>query len=256
MIFYFSSTGNCKYVSQRISEQTGDEILPIRNYIDCENIEIELKPNENLGFVIPTYFGSFPKIVIDFIERLCVKFSGDNYMFFVATYGSRTGNIGVEAQKKIAALGKKLDATFSIMMVDNWNPDFDMTDSNYVRKAEAIAEEQIPHVVSQIASRTTAIELDKTIPTLLQKMALVWYKKAQNTRNFDVSEACVGCGLCERQCPSHTIKIQNGKPSWTKKDCTLCLGCVHRCPVNAISYTESTKAHGQYQNPHVSYDTV
>ena len=33
---------------------------------------------------------------------------------------------------------------------------------------------------------------------------------------------------------------------WAKKKCTLCLGCVHRCPKNAIAYTEKTKGHGQY----------
>lgn len=34
MIFYFSSTGNCKYVSERISEKTDDTIQPIREYYD------------------------------------------------------------------------------------------------------------------------------------------------------------------------------------------------------------------------------
>ena len=80
------------------------------------------------------------------------------------------------------------------------------------------------------------------------------YDNACQTNNFTVASACVGCSLCERQCPCHVIKVENGKPVWTKDKCTLCLGCVHRCPVNAIAYTEATKNHGQYFNPHVKPD--
>lgn len=49
-------------------------------------------------------------------------------------------------------------------------------------------------------------------------------------------------------------KVNDERPVWTKKSCTLCLGCLHRCPVNAISYTKATIGHGQYFNKHVQPD--
>lgn len=254
MIFYFSSTGNCKYVSERIAEKTDDTIRSISDYYDQKEIIYALKNGENLGFVVPTYYGGFPKIVIQFLDHLKIQFAQDNYVFFVATYGSGIANIGIEAQKRIGALGKPLDASFSVKMVDNWNPSFDMTDKEYIEKAEMTAEAQIPHLIDRISARACSIELKQTVPSLLQKGIVKMYDHACKTNNFMVGSACVGCGLCERQCPCHVIKVEKGKPVWTKDKCTLCLGCVHRCPVNAIAYTEATKKHGQYFNPHVKPD--
>ncbi len=215
MIFYFSSTGNCEYVSKRIAEKTDDTIQSIRDYYDQKEITYTLKNGENLGFVVPTYYGGFPNIVIEFLDYLKIQFAEDNYVFFVATYGSGTANIGIEAQERIGALGKPLDASFGIKMVDNWNPSFDMTDKAYIEKAEMTAETQIPYVVDQILERKCSIELKKTVPGLMQKAIVKMYNCACQTNNFMVSSTCIGCGLCERQRPCHTIKVENGTPVWT-----------------------------------------
>ena len=69
---------------------------------------------------------------------------------------------------------------------------------------------------------------------------------------FQVSDACVGCGTCAAQCPIQAITLQVGRPVWSKESCLLCLGCVHKCPKNAIAYTQATIGHGQYVNPHIS----
>ena len=53
--------------------------------------------------------------------------------------------------------------------------------------------------------------------------------------NVDESK-CVHCGLCEKVCPKNIIQLQGGKPIWTKDDCACCLGCLHRCPKQAIQY--------------------
>lgn len=34
MIFYFSATGNCKYVAKRISDATGDEMQSIQDIFE------------------------------------------------------------------------------------------------------------------------------------------------------------------------------------------------------------------------------
>jgi|GEM_PF-4447285 len=45
-----------------------------------------------------------------------------------------------------------------------------------------------------------------------------------------------------------SFSMENKKPVRSKEKCTLCLGCLHRCPVFAIQYGKHTKAHGQYVN--------
>ena len=78
------------------------------------------------------------------------------------------------------------------------------------------------------------------------------YEESRKTSLFQVSDACVGCGTCAAQCPIQAITLQDGRPVWSKESCLLCLGCVHKCPKNAIAYTQATIGHGQYVNPHIS----
>ena len=57
--------------------------------------------------------------------------------------------------------------------------------------------------------------------------------------------------MCANKCPVGAIEIRDGKPVWKIEKCTMCLGCLHRCPKAAISYDNKTNEHGQYTNPNV-----
>ncbi|MGN0240183.1 MAG: EFR1 family ferrodoxin, partial [Candidatus Weimeria sp.] len=168
MIFYFSSTGNDKYVAARIAGSTDDTVYSISECMRSGNFSYTLKEEENFGLVIPTYFGGFPNIVIDFLEKLDIQWADRNYVFFVGTYSANYGNIGSEAFRRLEKLGRKPDAAFMIKMVDNWNPFFDMTDKKYIAKAEENAESEISETVRKITAHQKTDAPKNNTPAAIQ----------------------------------------------------------------------------------------
>ena len=78
MIYYFSATGNNKYVAQRIAEAIGDDAMSIQ---ECTP---SLPSSDVVGFVSPTYGWGLPEIMKRFFGNLSA--SSASYVFFVATY--------------------------------------------------------------------------------------------------------------------------------------------------------------------------
>jgi MinD superfamily P-loop ATPase len=45
---------------------------------------------------------------------------------------------------------------------------------------------------------------------------------------------CIGCGLCQEQCPTESIIIQDSIAKIDKEQCIECEECIKSCPQNAI----------------------
>ena len=52
---------------------------------------------------------------------------------------------------------------------------------------------------------------------------------------LNVSNACIGCGKCEKICPMD-VSIYKGE---RERECIRCGDCIEACPVDAISSTWS-----------------
>lgn len=62
MIFYFSGTGNSKWVAEKIAENIGDRVFDISSKENIPDVE-----NENyIGFVFPVYAWGAPEIMISY----------------------------------------------------------------------------------------------------------------------------------------------------------------------------------------------
>ncbi|MBQ6042777.1 MAG: hypothetical protein IJS45_05585 [Clostridia bacterium] len=77
MIYYFSATGNSKYVAERIAGAIGDEEKNI------QEADPQLVPSDVIGFVSPTYGWGLPEIVKRFFTSII--FAPTSYVFFAAT---------------------------------------------------------------------------------------------------------------------------------------------------------------------------
>jgi formate hydrogenlyase subunit 6/NADH:ubiquinone oxidoreductase subunit I len=70
-------------------------------------------------------------------------------------------------------------------------------------------------------------------------------QSATDDSKYLSTEACIHCGKCVEACPLKNITLEEGRPKW-HGHCTMCMGCYHHCPVNAIQYGKATVGKGQY----------
>ena len=70
MIFYFSATGNSKYVAKQLAINTSDALISITEAVHADKYTYATKAGESLGFVVPVYFYGIPDVVVKFIEKL------------------------------------------------------------------------------------------------------------------------------------------------------------------------------------------
>src|SRR5664280_1247642 len=94
MIFYFSATGNSKYVASRLSDGTDEEMVSITDCMKGGRFRFSMKPGEAVGIVSPTYYFELPAIVCDFLEKAEFLQEGKPYVYFVAAYGTACGSSG------------------------------------------------------------------------------------------------------------------------------------------------------------------
>lgn len=83
---------------------------------------------------------------------------------------------------------------------------------------------------------------------------------AAKVKNYFYSDSkCVGCGICEKVCPSQKIVMENNKPLWQRNvDCYTCYACLNFCPKEAIQIYSKiwmksyTTERGRYPHPYAT----
>lgn len=249
MILYFSATGNDKYVAERIAAATRDRLTSIAACVREGRPAPALTEGEALGLVTPTYFWGLPSVVEDFLRTLPPAPGGERYVWHVLTFGTMTGDAGGAAARLLRSRGFALKARFSVRMVDTWTPLFDLSDPEKNRRDTEAAEPQIDAVIEKIRAGAVG-DFDRRKGLVLgAPVARALYRSMRRTARFRVTDGCIGCGLCVRQCPCSALELREGRPVWVKDACALCLGCLHRCPKFAIRYGSHTAGHGQFVNP-------
>lgn len=154
------------------------------------------------------------------------------------------------ANRMMKAKGYGFDAMFDVRMPDTWTPVFDLSDEKKVREINRKADVQIQVLKEKIKNEASGKQMHLTTPYVAGVIGKwIYDSDARRTQNLSVESTCIGCGLCAKQCPVHAIGMQSERPVWVEDKCTMCLGCLHRCPKFAIQYGKNTKQHGQYRHP-------
>ena len=274
MIFYFSGTGNTKWVAKQIADAIGEELLYIPDLIRKGQYEYEWHEGERIGFCFPTHGWQPPGIVREFIRKLRMRGFGNPqlkasefgnseelpYCWALTTCGDNMGEAMTIFNKDLAkntklnvADGQPLQAEtlFSVIMPESYVClPFMKTDTEEKEAMKIeLAKLQLPHIIQMIEERRRGIEeLEKGATPRLYSYVIGGYfnKRMITDTKFTIDEdVCIKCGKCAKVCPVDNIK--GTPPAWIHNGrCTCCLACYHHCPVHAINYGKITRKRGQY----------
>ena len=247
MVFYFTGTGNSLYIAKQIER----EPISIPQIMQRECLEFTA---ERIGIVAPVYGHEVPTMVKEFLRKSVFY---TNYFYMILTYGNRHGGAAELAKKLCDECGVSVNYINVILMADNWLPGFDMDEQ---KKIDKKVEENMDKILSDLAKRKNMIsevtDIDRAahqqfLDRMSQMPADVWQHLLRVTEN------CVGCGTCERVCPSFSIHMADGKVVHISGNCQTCLACAHACPQKAIQLTiPEANPDARYRNEHISLHEI
>lgn len=252
VVLYFTGTGNCLYVARQLAGKEG-EILSIPQLMRKKQFEIEA---DEIGLVYPIYGHMPPYMVREFIKKAQLK---AEYKFAVLTYGMRKCN-AVEIWDGISRkAGNVFDYIGTIVMVDNWLPNFDM---NEQMKIDKHIPENLAKITSDLSNRrrwhepVTQEEREQhegfmSLSGLDSEVGFLM--KAD--RSFRVTDDCIHCGICTYVCPRGNYQL-TGQGVKMQGDCEFCFACIQNSPQRAIQFKKNedgTWPDGSEKNPNARY---
>ena len=234
-IFWYSATGNSFDLARRTAELFDDcqlvAIPSLEGDVVCDS--------DVVGIVFPTFADGMPLIVYDFAEKL--KTAAGAYVFAITTCGGGSRSAIAELDTLLHKNGSGLSYGTKLVTVDNYIIFGDSGARGAERTLEA-AETGIARILDDLRARNT-MTFDAVEPRRLDFSAM--------GKEYTVSDACDGCGMCEKLCVAGNIKLADGKPSFGDK-CDFCLACLQWCPKQAINFKDETVGRMRYTNPNVS----
>jgi ferredoxin len=257
IFYYFSGTGNSLHVVKKLQEQiSGAELIPMAQLVNKKLVKPEAK---TVGFIFPIYLTAMPVFIKKIISKM--DLSQADYIFAVATRIGTQHSAFYSLEKILRKKSKTLNASFTINMPSN-DPKFgfrELTEDEF-HKIEMAADEKINIIVQALKNKENIREKDVSfsskVPFVKALSVLVDMTDGLGV-NFYADEKCMGCGTCEKVCPSKTIIMQNGKPIWQREiKCFKCNACLNYCPQKAVQIKGFTENKGRYSHPYASADEI
>lgn len=236
---YFSGTGNSYKIldtCQSVFVQKGSKAV-LSSITDKSDIN---KNADLIGFCFPVYAFGIPRISRQYLSNLPV-FEKPVKTFVLITAGD-SEEAGFSVRESTRILKKKgLDVTYTkvIQMPANWtvamNPPPREEASSMIDDGIAEAKKAVQDILNGVVHHHRF-----NYPPRYSKFGFYkdyylfkWLGLSSLWREFRTDETCDFCGLCEKVCPTDSIRIVDNKPNWSKT-CEQCMRCVNYCPKQAI----------------------
>ena len=244
MIFYFSGTGNSRYIAKRISEALHEDAVDLNKKIKTGDTSA-IKTDSDITLVTPTYAWRIPRIVSNWLSE--TELVGAERIWFVMDCGGEIGNAAkynkeIAGQKNLCYMG-----TAQIVMPENYIAMFSAPQKEEAQKIVSKAEPSILNAIEHIEKGQEFSLPRKNLYDRFMSGPInpIFYKFFVKADAFYAKKLCIGCGKCAKNCPVNNIELKINLPVWGNK-CTHCMACICYCPAEAIEYGKKSVGKPRY----------
>lgn len=240
MIFYFSGTGNSKYVASCMSDKN---LINIGEANKKKEYKYEVGGDESVGFIFPVYYEGVPKPVLEFVRSMELSIE-PTYVYCILTHGGGPGGTGTMLVKELSARNLTLHACFDVIMPSNYIMFSDLKPEKVLKERLENAPKLVEKIKTSVDNREHILPNWTALDKLLTASMTFLCEKDMPVKKFYADGKCTGCGMCAKECPAGLIQMKNGRPEWTENKCVRCMSCL-KCP--HVQYGRGTKNRRRYK---------
>ncbi len=252
VLFYFSGTGNTRYIARRICDTLNEHgyeatAISIENLNSME-ARIQIDNSSVVGLGWPIYGSDIPAIMQSFIKSMPIA-DGKPLLTF-CTQMAFSGDGAVVMRRQLESKGYVQKWAMQFNMPNNVSvkgiplsvcDDYAMHEEKYLKTAREKADNFAFKVLNNVEDINGAT-IFNTIAAMSQRPAFKYLMHDAAKKKIGVNDDCNGCGMCVQMCPKNVFKLDSGKAYRANvKECTLCLRCTNFCPQGAVTVFKSVK---------------
>jgi len=248
IIYYFSGTGNARQTAKWMGQKAEASGLDVHIISIDRFKKIEIPDFEGralIGFGSPTHGFNMAPYMLKFIARFPRKVNADLFLYNTRAgmkmYKLFTGGLnGVAIYLPAFMLklkGYSIRGWRSIDLPSNWislHPGIrDKVVESIFQRWECKAKNYMQLLLLGKRKYYNWYELPLDIAITPVSLGYYFAGRFALSKTFMANYNCNQCGLCEKECPTNSIKMVDNRPYW-KFTCESCMRCMNRCPKRAI----------------------
>jgi ferredoxin len=233
---YLSGTGNTKHCIDKFISLIDPSASTVS--IEDKDIVSKIRENDEIVLAYPTQFSNMPFMVRDFINKNADIWSGKKVLC-MTTMALFSGDGTGCCARVLKKHGARVIGGMQIIMPDSIGDNKLLkkpieTSKQMVKDADIRIEKIVEQIKETGRYPQEGLSFFAHLAGLFGQRLWFYNKTTGYSDKVKISDACIGCGLCAKNCPMNNLFIKGGKAVASDK-CAMCYRCLNTCPKQAIT---------------------